>query len=856
MSRAFIALARRILPNASRVRGASRLPRADPRPHTRARRLARASMGACRQPIDESALLSYCRDRVRDFPSACVAIDVTQFGHGQSNPTYKVVALTSRGDACGTFVLRKKPPGALLRSAHAVEREFAVIDALQRTNVPVPLALALCEDDRVLGEAFYLMSYVDGEIYLRPGMEHCGARRRRAVYRAMAESLGALHSVSPRDVGLENFGRAERYSERQVERWFKQYEASVGPNVGVEAEQSVIALVAWLRANVPKSEISSRLVHGDFRLDNLVLTRSQDADDDNVKVLAVLDWELSTIGAPYADVAFNCLSYYLPPGIELYPTLDPSALPSGIPSEQEYVSIWARASGLPDPLALGNTRMWPFYIALSLFRGAAILAGVRARALQGNASSANAYEMGKLVDVFAKRALMVTVGVSVPRGVSELSSLDRSSTSSASIIAGFEPSAKAAVLLHKLEHFMHAHVYKAEEELEAHAITPDRWSVSPVVESLKSAAKAAGLWNLWLPLDSAALLKITPRDGTDATLFAGPGLTNLEYAHLAEVMGRSVWASEAFNCSAPDTGNMEVLLRYGTMEQQERWLRPLLTGDIRSCFAMTEPAVASSDATNIESAIVRDGTDYVLNGRKWWTSGACDPRCKVIIFMGKTTRDGSGIAKHRQQSMVLCPMDAPGVTVIRPLTVFGYDDAPHGHAEMTFDDVRVKAEASILLGEGRGFEIAQGRLGPGRLHHCMRLIGMGERALEIASERAKKRVAFGAPLARNGNVLQRLGQCRVTLDGARLLTLQAAHALDVHGIKVARGAVAACKVAAPAASISVIDTAIQIHGGAGVSQDTPLARLYAGARTLRLADGPDEVHLETIAKMELRRSKL
>ena len=813
-------------------------------------------MGACRQPIDESALLRYCRDRVRDFPRACVAIDVTQFGHGQSNPTYKVVALTSRGDACGTFVLRKKPPGALLRSAHAVEREYAVIDALRRTNVPVPRALALCEDDGVLGEAFYLMSHVDGEIYLRPGMEQCGARRRRAVYRAMAETLGALHSVKPRDVGLENFGRAERYSERQVERWAKQYEASVGPSVGVEAERSVIALVAWLRANVPKSEISSRLVHGDFRLDNLVLTRARGPDDDDVKVLAVLDWELSTIGAPYADIAFNCLPYYLPPGIELYPTLDPSALPSGIPSEREYVNIWARASGLPDPLSSENTKTWPFYIALSLFRGAAILAGVRARALQGNASSANAHEMGKLVDVFAKRALVVTAGVSVPRGVSELSGLERSRASSASSTTGFEPSAKAATLLRKLEHFMHAHVYKAEEELEAHALTLDRWSVSPVVERLKSAAKAAGLWNLWLPLDSAALLKIRPRDGDDATSFAGPGLTNLEYAHLAEVMGRSVWASEAFNCSAPDTGNMEVLLRYGTAEQQEQWLRPLLTGDIRSCFAMTEPAVASSDATNIESAIIRDGADYVLNGRKWWTSGACDPRCKIIIFMGKTARDDSGVAKHRQQSMVLCPMDAPGVTVVRPLTVFGYDDAPHGHAEVTFANVRVNAAASILLGEGRGFEIAQGRLGPGRLHHCMRLIGMGERALELASERAKQRVAFGAPLARNGNVLQRLGQCRVTLDGARLLTLQAAHALDVHGIKIARGAVAACKVAAPAAALSVIDAAIQIHGGAGVSQDTPLARLYAGARTLRLADGPDEVHLETIAKLELRRSKL
>lgn len=811
------------------------------------------AMGKCRHPIDETALLRFCRARVPGFPRACASLDVDQFAHGQSNPTYKILALTRRGDVCGTYVVRKKPAGTLLKSAHAVEREYAVMRALRTTNVPTPDALALCEDARVLGEAFYVMSYVDGDIYLQPRMEECSERRRGAVYEKMARTLGTLHAVDPRAVGLGDFGKAERYGERQTERWAKQYEASVGPGVGVHAEESMMTLIAWLRSNAPAKEISGRLVHGDFRLDNLVLSRARSNGDDQVDVLAVLDWELSTLGAPYADVAFNCLPYYLPPGLELYPTLDPANLPRGVPDVGAYVRSWSRASGLPNPMTEGASTTWPFYIALSLFRGAAILAGVRARAMQGNASSANAHEMGQLVDVFARRALLVVKGANVPRGVNDLA--HRSETTSATAV-GFEPSAKAASLLNKLKHFMHAHVYKAEEELEAHAITPERWSVSPAVESLKTAAKSAGLWNLWLPLDSAALLKIRPNDGEESTLFAGPGLTNLEYAYLAEVMGASVWASEAFNCSAPDTGNMEVLLRYGSVEQQERWLRPLLTGEIRSCFAMTEPAVASSDATNIESAIAREGSDYVLNGRKWWTSGACDPRCKVIIFMGKTAKDGSGVAKHRQQSMVLCPMDAPGVRVVRPLTVFGYDDAPHGHAEVTFTNVRVDAAASILLGEGRGFEIAQGRLGPGRLHHCMRLIGMGERALELASARAKSRVAFGKPLAENGAVLQRLGQCRVTLDGARLLTLQAAHELDARGIKLARGAVAACKVAAPAAALSVIDAAIQIHGGAGVSQDTPLARLYAGARTLRLADGPDEVHLETIAKMEIRRSKL
>ena len=813
--------------------------------------------GRCRQPIDERALFTYlARTAPGVVPRRATACFAEQFSHGQSNPTYKINFCDARHGVLASVVLRKKPPGTLLKSAHAIEREYEVMNALATTSVPTPKMVCLCEDVSVLGEAFYVMSFVDGAIYTVPSLPNCGPNRRREIYRAMAQTLGALHAVLPVNVGLTSYGRAERYSARQVERWSAQYEASVGERVGVAPEESMRALISWLAANVPEQELSGRLVHGDFRLDNLVIKRGRGADDAKVEVLAVLDWELSTVGAPYADVAFNCLPYYLPSaavGDDLYPTLNPSALPDGIPNEREYVQWWSEASGIANPMTRMRSATWPFYVAFSLFRGASILAGVRARAVQGNASSANAHAMGKLVDVFAKRALVVIRGVDVPRGVQELSETRREDLIG-NTATGFEPSPKAAAMLLKLKHFMRAHVYKAEEALEAHAETSERWSVHSTVEELKAKAKLAGLWNLWLPMDSAALLKI--QDTSGSSLFAGPRLTNLEYAHLAQEMGRSVWASEAFNCSAPDTGNMEVLLRYGSAAQQDKWLRPLLLGEIRSCFAMTEPAVASSDATNIESAIVREGNDYVLNGRKWWTSGACDPRCKLIIFMGKTARDDSGVPIHKQQSMVLCSMDAPGVRVVRPLTVFGYDDAPHGHAEVTFTNVRVGADESILLGEGRGFEIAQGRLGPGRLHHCMRLIGMGERSLELAASRATSRVAFGKPLASNGNVLQRLGQCRVTLDGARLLTLQAAHMLDKQGIKVARGAVAACKVAAPAAALSVIDAAIQIHGGMGVSQDTPLARLYAGARTLRLADGPDEVHLETIAKMEVRRSKL
>ncbi len=382
--------------------------------------------------------------------------------------------------------------------------------------------------------------------------------------------------------------------------------------------------------------------------------------------------------------------------------------------------------------------------------------------------------------------------------------------------------------------FMNEHVYPNEgrywQELEANTQAGKRWTPLAVIEELKPKARAAGLWNLFLPESEL-----------------GAGLTNQEYAPLAEIMGRVPWASEVFNCSAPDTGNMEVLVRYGKPEHKERWLKPLLAGEIRSAFAMTEPAVASADATNIEARIERDGDDYIINGRKWWTSGAGDPRCKVLIFMGKTDPEAP---RHSQQSMVLVPMDAPGVTVLRPLTVMGYDDAPHGHMEVDFKNVRVPA-SNILLGEGRGFEIAQGRLGPGRIHHCMRLIGLAERALELMCKRATQRVAFGRPIAQQGVTRERIAEARCRIDMARLLTLKAAWMMDVAGNKTAKAEIAMIKVVAPQMACQVIDWAMQVHGGAGMSQDFPLAYYYTLARTLRFADGPDEVHRDAIAKLEI-----
>ncbi|KAF4075883.1 hypothetical protein AMELA_G00224000 [Ameiurus melas] len=723
---------------------------------------------------------------------------VRQYRSGQSNPTFLIQTPNK------SFVLRKKPHGSLLPGAHKVDREYVVQKTLHSIDFPVPQPLLYCSDTNVIGTEFYIMEHVQGRIFRDPRLPGISAAERSALYVAAVEVLARLHSVNLTTLGLVGYGRGVGYAKRQVSTWTKQYRASASRSI-----PAVDELSDWLSNNLPSTDDQVTLVHGDFRIDNLIFHPSE------ARVLAVLDWELSTTGQPLADLTYFIMPHYCPSHLNIITVHGGVTGIEGIPSAEDLIAIYCQCCGISPSLPHQN-----FFIALAMFKMACIAQGIYARSLLGNASAPNAAHFGESVEPLVQLALKIahssSLAVQVP---------DRL----------FLQSAKGYAVLQQVKEFMQQHILPAQKEITGyyfkHCDGPERWQTPPVLEELKVKACAAGLWNLFLPAVS--------------------GLSQLDYSYIAEETGRCFYAPEVFNCQAPDSGNMEVLHLFGSEEQKKLWLEPLLRGDIRSCFCMTEPDIASSDATNMECTMHKDKDHYVINGKKWWSSGAGNPKCKIAIVMCKS-KDSDSMSRHGQHSMILVPMDTPGVRKIRPLTVFGQDDACHGgHFEIHFDNVHVPAY-NILLGEGRGFEIAQSRLGPGRLHHCMRAVGLAEQALELLCQRSGSRSTFGKKLYQHEVVAHWIAECRLAIEQVRLLSLHAAYILDTQGNKAARKQIAMIKVAAGRMACKVVDCAIQVHGGAGVSDDFPLAHMYTYARTLRLADGPDEVHLSSIALMELR----
>jgi len=781
--------------------------------------------------FDLGALSEYMSQNVSNFSATGgKLVKAQKFTHGESNPTFLLESLKG-----GKWVLRRKPSGKLLRGAHMVEREYKVMKALwgPRSQVPVPRVYCLCEDPTIIGATFFIMEFIQGRLI---GESELSKMRPDLQFRVATEffqTQARLHNVEYKAHGLSGFGREGGYCQRSVRTWTKQYHAAKTSQI--DEVDKLIKLLTEYKVQDPDHTC---LVHGDFRLGNVLFHPTE------LRIVAVLDWELSTLGHPIADFMYSVNSFISDAlGIHLF---DLTPVPKHKPRIKKRIR----------DMILGYTRManitypildWSYYDGVANFRNIGVMQGVLKRYISGNSSQSlkktglTAEHLQKMIKTCAK-ALTRTVENR------EVDPFDFSDEKLPVTLDIFRTKLSSRFFEHRKNLLRFIYQYAApaarrfHEEMTEKTANGTRWTPTQVIEDLKIIAKKMNLWNLFLPLD------------TDPERKFGAGLTNLEYAILCEEMGRfPEVAPEAMNCSAPDTGNMEVIARYGNLTQQGRWLKPLLEGKIRSCYAMTEPNVASSDASNIGISIVKEGDDYVINGRKWWTSGACDPRVKIIVLMGKTSPNAS---KYRQQSMLLVPMDTPGIKVLRFIPVFGRDDAPHGHAEVLFENVRVNCNEVLIMGEGRGFEIAQGRLGPGRIHHCMRTIGLAERAMDIFKRRVLTRTAFGKTLATMDNIVEHIAQARADIEQARLLTLQAAHMMDKVGNKKARKQIGMIKYVAPNMALKLIDRAIQAHGGAGVSDDFELAKMYTALRTLRLADGPDEVHYRTVARLELSDSKL
>ncbi|CAB3399061.1 unnamed protein product [Caenorhabditis bovis] len=723
---------------------------------------------------------------------------IRKFRHGQSNPTYYFRTKNSGKE----YVLRKKPSGTLLPTAHQIEREYRIVNALQ-THLPLPKTFGLFEN--VLDTPFYLMEYQKGRIFLKPSLPELTPVERRKLFEEALKTLGKIHSIDYKTAGLADFGRSDGYMARNLKRWTDSYEMSK-----TEEIPEMTRLAEYLSKNIPKDS-KTTIVHGDYRIDNLII------EPNEIRVKGILDWELSTIGDPYSDLATFLFIFYVPndtrtlPGLGNYNKSELKSL--GIPNVEECLELYAKFTNTP----VIDKETWTFYIVFVVFRFASILQGVYMRSLMKNASSPEASALGPIV-----KKLVIEGN----RMVHELQSRKNYGLLT---VTPSTLSENARRYYEIVRDIVHNDVIPIEKEVaEYYETSEHRWTIPhPKIEKIKEKAKSLGAWNLFIS------------NHIDPEGKYGKGLTNVEYAHICEVMGRCIFAPEVFNCQAPDTGNMEVLIKYGNEKQKNEWLEPLLAGKIKSCFGMTEP----------DASIVRVGNEYVINARKWFISNASHPQCRICIFMGQIA--GEKKSRLFQQSMILVPMQAPGVQIVRNTHVFGSQDAPGAHPEITFTNVRVPVE-NVIFGEGRGFEIAQGRLGPGRIHHAMRLIGHAERAIDIMKDRLQSRIAFEKTLDSFDSLRKEVALSRCEVEQARLLVLKAAHMIDTVGPKEAKSEIAMIKVVAPNMALKILDRAMQQQGGRGLTPDTPLSMFYVAARTLRIADGPDAVHLDTIAKIEFK----
>jgi acyl-CoA dehydrogenase len=823
--------------------------------------------------ISAEKILSYLQDKLPSVglsrPSHIIKIE--QFQAGQSNPTYLIVCDS------GKYVLRKAPHGILLKGAHNVTREARIMQNIKNSNktCPIPSIYAIEEDEAILGARFFVMEFVEGYIYRNPRLPDQSHTQRRATYYDLATVLATVHNTNLNSVlnlvGSVPEGKTD-FCRRQIRIWSQQFTQSSDDIKSLTQMQS---LLSWLNANLPNStdDFALSVVHGDFRLDNIIF------GDGGPK--AVLDWELAGIGDSNADLAYCCLGYYLPEvgvlsSFALGGRAASSVLPEGIPSMEEFIAVYKAQLGSERGKLVPaiTSPEWTFYLCLGLYRIASICAGVYSRALQGNASRGKkALEFKDIVPKLADLGLSLIHSNRLKP--TKLHSTRNAVADLQAPVHG-EISDTAKLIISKLRSFLDEVVIPLEAKITNHSnsavgVWPSRgrkWEINPHLDKARAEAQRRGLWNLWMTKHTAEqLMKSHPTWPWDRLLPHSVGLSHIDYAHIAMETGRSLYGADACNCMAPDTGNMEIFAHFGTRQQREQWLLPLLEGRIRSCFGMTEPLVASSDPTQLQATATKTEHGWELNGKKWWTTGACDPRCAVCIVVAVT--GGPEDPAHSRHSFLLVPMDQPGVTVVRPLHVFGYDDAPGGHAETQFCSVKIGFDM-IIGREGFGFALAQSRLGPGRLHHCCRLLGHCERAMQEVVRRGTQRQAFGKYLLDLGSNSEKLALNRVYVRQAQLAALDAALELDIHdkvvgneqehGSKIksklssrAVQALAVCKISCPRAAQQCLDLAIQIHGGGGLSADHPLAQMWAAARTLRLVDGPDEVHLLALSRAEKKK---